>query len=257
MLEKRMEVALFLRLPRGIRLTDEGKILFRHIEPAFNMIKAGEKRIEETKALDSGEVFISASDTICMYFLPPYLERFKELHPGISLRIANKTTHETISLLKKGESGLGVINLDGELPVNMTIWKKSELNNCFIAKKGSLAINGAEYSPADIAKMPLMMLEKGTSTREAMDQYFAMDGIEAAPSIELGSIELLIRFSALGIGISCVAREYLEKSGYRDMVDILPVARRINKRHIGVVTLNGIPISRATEAFLDVLSEEK
>jgi DNA-binding transcriptional LysR family regulator len=101
------------------------------------------------------------------------------------------------------------------------------------------------------------MLEKGTSTRAHIDGYFSKAGLSIEPSIELGSVELLIRFASMGMGMSCVAREFLENSAYRNMVDIVPAQVPVQKRSIGVVTLKGNPISRAAEAFLEIFMEEE
>jgi DNA-binding transcriptional LysR family regulator len=46
-LEEKMGAQLFLRKPRNVKLTDEGELLFKHIEQAYNFIKAGESKIFE------------------------------------------------------------------------------------------------------------------------------------------------------------------------------------------------------------------
>ena len=78
-------------------------MLFEHIEPAINLIRAGEKEIEDMVSMKSGGVTVSASDTFCMYLFPAYLEKFSRLYPGIGLNIANKTSSETKQLLERGD----------------------------------------------------------------------------------------------------------------------------------------------------------
>ena len=75
-LEKKLDQVLFIRSTKKVQLTPEGEILLRHIEPAINLIKRGESQIMET-ASTGGQIRIGASDTICRYFLVPYLERFQ------------------------------------------------------------------------------------------------------------------------------------------------------------------------------------
>ena len=71
-LEKKLDQVLFIRSTKKVQLTPEGEILLRHIEPAINLIKRGESQIMET-ASTGGQIRIGASDTICRYFLVPYL----------------------------------------------------------------------------------------------------------------------------------------------------------------------------------------
>ncbi len=254
-LENAMGTKLFRRIPRGIELTREGRILLEHVEPAVNLLKSGERRISERISTKNKNVTISASDTHCMYYLPDHLERFKSQNPDVGIIVANKTTLETMNLLKKGEADIGVVNLPDKQIKNVRIWAKSELNHSFIAKKGLTQAVKSRKSPAQIAKMPLIMLEKGTGHRSHLDKYFMDKGLEVEPKMELGSIELLIKFAAMGMGVSCVESEFLRKSPYSHEVEAIPVKKDIGKRYIGVITLKGVPLSGPAEAFVSLITE--
>ena len=67
-LEKKLEQPLFIRNTKRVKMTPEGEILFKHIEPAINLIIRGENQIMDVKALGGGQLRIGASDTICRYF---------------------------------------------------------------------------------------------------------------------------------------------------------------------------------------------
>ncbi len=191
-----------------------------------------------------------------MYYLPPYLKKFSKRYPNIRLNIANKTSAETIEVLKSGGADLGIINLGNSPDDKLKIWKKNELESYFIMKRGIRKYDDST-SPEQLANLPIMTLEKGTTTREHLDQYFDEAGIKFKPFMELGSIELLLRFTSMGMGISCIARDFLEKSPYDKKIDIIRPDVPIRKRSIGVVTLNSSVVSGAAKAFIDVMTEEK
>lgn len=44
-LEKKLDQTLFIRSTKKVRLTTEGEILLRHIEPAISLIKRGESQL--------------------------------------------------------------------------------------------------------------------------------------------------------------------------------------------------------------------
>ena len=69
-LEKKLDQTLFIRSTKKVRLTTEGEILLRHIEPAISLIKRGESQLLDV-GVRGGQLHIGASDTICRYFLVP------------------------------------------------------------------------------------------------------------------------------------------------------------------------------------------
>ncbi|MFO7636989.1 MAG: LysR family transcriptional regulator [Clostridia bacterium] len=256
-LEGKLEQRLIIRHSKGISLTEAGEILFTHIEPAFHIIRSGEVQLDALKDLRKGSITISASDTICMYYLPEILGIFKGKYPEINIRIANKTTSETIEALRRGKADIGIINIPEKMDGRIRIWKKTELSECFAAGEAYHALAGKKLSPEEVADLPLMLLEKGTSTRMFIDKFFNELGIRIQPEIELGSVDLLLKFAAIGMGVSCVTREYLQKSEFREKLFILESEMEFPKRYLGVITIRNVPLTKAARAFLDIILEEE
>ena len=82
-LEKKLNQPLFIRSTKKVQLTPEGEILLKHIEPAMNLIQKGENQLLEAHTLNGGQLRIGASDTICRYYLVPYLKQFHKEYPNI------------------------------------------------------------------------------------------------------------------------------------------------------------------------------
>ena len=61
-LEGELGCPLFSRTSRGMKLTPEGEKLYSHIRIAFEHIETGEAEIAESKNLQSGSVFVAASE---------------------------------------------------------------------------------------------------------------------------------------------------------------------------------------------------
>ena len=70
-LEKKIGQPLFIRSTKKVQLTPAGELLLQHIEPAMNLIRRGEEQIQNVNDTRLGQLHISASDTICRYFLVP------------------------------------------------------------------------------------------------------------------------------------------------------------------------------------------
>ena len=91
-LEKKLNSKLFQRSTKKVLLTPEGEILFKHVEPAMNLIMNGERQVLEADSLNGGQLRIGASDTICRYYLVPFLNEFHQKHSNIQIKIMNQTS---------------------------------------------------------------------------------------------------------------------------------------------------------------------
>ena len=84
-LEAQLNVSLFQRTAKGIRLTKEGEILFPYAESCCESIRQGEQKLKELMNLDLGEIRIGASDMTLKYYLLPFLEQFHRRYPKIKV----------------------------------------------------------------------------------------------------------------------------------------------------------------------------
>ena len=109
-------------------------MLFRYIEQAFSFIEIGEKAIADMHNLQSGEINIGASDTLCKYYFLPHLEYFHATYPDIRIRISNRTTPETLSLLKEGKIDFGIVHLPAT-DKQIDFRASSPIHDCLVAGK--------------------------------------------------------------------------------------------------------------------------
>ena len=100
-LESELGCPLFSRTNRGMRLTPEGQKLYEHIKVAIEHIEAGEEEITESKNLQTGTVFVAASEVALRCLLLPVLKKFRMLYPGVRIRISNHSTPQAIAALKE------------------------------------------------------------------------------------------------------------------------------------------------------------
>lgn len=253
---KQLEAALggqlFFRTAKGVTLTVEGEVLFRYVEQAFSSMKIGEKAIADMHSLHSGEINIGASDTLCKYYLLPYLEAFHEGHPGVRIRVTNRTTPETLALLKEGKIDFGIVSLPAS-DKQIDFRESSSIQDCLVGGKAYTHLAQSPLSLTDLQDYPLLLLENGASTRRFIDDYAASNGVALTPEFELGSIDLLVQFAKRGFGLAFVIGEYVaEELAAGDLIKI-PLATPIPVRKIGLATLRGVPLSAASKSFMALL----
>ena len=97
-LEKRLNQQLFIRSTKKVALTKEGELLLKHVEPAINLITRGENQLcADPKS--GVQLRIGASDTICRYYLVPYLNNFHLKYPHIHIKVSNGTSLQCAKML--------------------------------------------------------------------------------------------------------------------------------------------------------------
>ena len=204
-------------------------------------------------SLVSGEIKIGASDTICKYYLMPYFKIFNEKYPGIKIKVTNRTSSKCIELLKNGSVDFSVVNipLNKEFP-QLEFRDTRAVQDVFIAGNSYIHLKGKELHLKDLEKLPLLVLEKNTITREFFDRMLEGYGVEINPDIELGSIDVLVDMARIGLGIAFVP-DFCAKSAVESDVFVLDIKEEVPQRHMGVVTHKNIPLSVAASKFLEML----
>lgn len=254
LLEEKMQCRLFIRNTKQVKLTQEGDILFKHVEQAFNFIKAGERGINELHSLEQGEVRIGASDTICKYHLLPCFKKFNQLYPEIRIHVTNRTSPKCIELLEKGGVDVAVVNIPDEgMAKHIQVKKIKSIRDVFIAGKSYAHLQNRPMELKDLEQYPLLMLEKNTTTRGFIDAFLEKKGVHISPEIELGSVDLLVELAKIGLGISLVVMDYIEKELANKEVFILKVKEKIPKRDLGIVINSSVPVPVAAQKFIELL----
>ncbi|OCL28512.1 LysR family transcriptional regulator [Orenia metallireducens] len=253
-LEEELNTSLFIRSTKRVKLSKEGEILLKHIEPALNLIKSGERNIQEINSFEKGQIHIGANDTISKDFLLPYLKKFHQLYPQIHIQITNRTSSTCVELLKQGAIDLIITNLP-----NNKITDFMEVNEIFIFKDIFISgydfkeLQGREIELKTLADYPILMLERKTTTRKFFDELMEKFKVEITPEVELGSIDLLIEMAKIGLGISFVPNYCIN----RDNSEIfkIDIKEKLPERKLAVVTNKNIPFSIASKKFIELLIE--
>lgn len=251
-LEYELGCTLFTRTPRGVKLTQEGQVLYRSVGKVFTDLSAAERKINALKNLLTGEVRIGASDTLCKHYLIPYLKLFHTLHPDIRIQVICQTTPGIISLLKSGTIDFGMINMPYE-DEQLVFRNILEIQDCFVAGEKYHYLSNKMQPLGEIAKQPLLLLEKASNSRSFIDRYFEDNSIRPEPAFELGNMDLLIHFAKYDFGIACVIRDFLGDELEKGILREIKPVEKIPPRSIGIAWLRDIPLSRASEELINLL----
>lgn len=253
-LEKKLGQSLFIRSTKKVQLTPAGSLLLKHIEPAMNLISRGESQLLDSGTLGLGQLHIGASDTICRYFLVPYLKEFHKKFPNVPIKVTNATSIQCVELLDQRKVDLIVTNFPNTHLNHEHIQKTvANFHDVFIANPAYFDLKDKAISFEALKKYPIMMLNRQSTTSEFLHNLFIQHQLELVPEIELNSNDLLIDLARIGLGIAFVPDYCLEPDS-KDLY-ILNTKEKLPVRQMVASVNTAFPVSASTEEFLKLLPE--
>ena len=251
-LEKKLNQKLFIRSTKRVQLTPEGEILFKHIQPAMNLIKQGETQLLEANTLNGGQLRIGASDTICRYYLVPYLNRFHKQYPHIHIKVTNQTSIQCAALLEHGQVDLIVVNYPNSALSENHIFKTiNEFHDVFVANRQYFPLEHEALSLQDLQRNPIMMLDRKSTTSEFLHSIFQRSHLDLAPEIELSSNDLLIDLARIGLGIAFVP-DFCIPPDDKDLF-VLKLEEALPSRQMVAAFNEKLPVSQTAAQFMEML----
>lgn len=252
-LEKKLDHTLFIRSTKRVKLTPEGEILFKHIEPAVNLIIRGENQIMDANDLNGGQLRIGATDTICRYHLVPYLKEFHEHFPNVHIKVTNATSSRCVDLLENEVVDLVVTNYPNpRMNSIQNVRKIHEFHDVFIANQNYAHLKNKRLELEELLGYPILMLDKVSMTSEFLHSLFQQHQLDLVPEIELSSNDLLIDLARIGLGIAFIPDFCLPEND-PDLF-IIRTREMLPTRQLVAGYNDKVPLSEAAQYFIDILS---
>ncbi|MEE0418930.1 MAG: LysR family transcriptional regulator [Lachnospiraceae bacterium] len=252
-LEEALGVTLFLRSSRGVQLTEEGQLLYTHAESAFRALDAAEEQLRQMTDLGMGHLRMGVSTTLCKYILLPYLKSFIAAYPHIRITIDCQSTNHTLQMLQEGKIDIGLIGKP-ESTGSILFYSLGEIEDIFVATQSYLD-NLSLRSPGTgndlFHSATLMLLDKENMTRQYIDDYLKEQRIESGNLLEITTMDLLIEFAKIGLGVACVIKEFVSRELADNTLVEIPLDFPIHKREIGFAFLDSRQQNHTLKTFID------
>ena len=110
-LEDALGVALFDRLPRGMRATVYGESMVRHARMALSSLSQAHDEIEALKAGSHGQVSVGAITSPGLVLLPPAVALLKRELPSLQVSLQIETSDVLMERLSQGKLDMLVARL--------------------------------------------------------------------------------------------------------------------------------------------------
>lgn len=233
-LEDSLGLSLFTRSSRGVQLTSEGEILFEHTREAFDALDRGEQELKRIQEFDIGHLRIGVSNTLCKYILLPYLKTFIDQYPHMKVTIESQATAQTLARLEQQKIDLGLV-AEPSVRRDLAFIPVMDIQDTFVTTPNYLENlylrEGQDTSLFETGN--IMLLDTSNMTRHHVDEYMAENNIFPHQILEVTTMDLLIEFAKIGLGIACVIKELVQKELDSGMLVEIPLDIPIHRRTIG------------------------
>lgn len=251
-LEDSLGVRLFSRSQKGVSLTKDGETLYEYVSAALSMIASGEARLNEAKELVHGELVIGASNMLTDGYLLPFLNEYHKTYPGVKVKILNGTSKRVKNFLDTGVVDIAFVT-SNEKPEGVNSVLCLETHTVFVAAEDYPIDFSKNYSINEVAKMPLILLEREAGSRRFLEDCFLKEGLRLEPEIELASYELLISLSKIGLGIAVVTEELSKKPIEKGEVKKLNLSFELPTREVRMISSVNAEPSMAARKFMELI----
>lgn len=185
-LAKSLGTDLFVRNGKGVHLTPAGEILFDYVKRGYEEIETGERKVLEMINMETGEIRIGASDMTLQFYLLPYLQRFHERYPGIRLNVTNGPTPETMHYLSEGRIDFGLVTTPLSRRKGFHSIAVRQIQDVFVAGTRFRKLKGEVLPWSRLRELPVVCLEKNSSTRRYVDDFLMARGAAIHPGDRTG-----------------------------------------------------------------------
>lgn len=251
-LEAALGCPLFSRTNRGVKLTPEGERLFRHVKIAVEQLEAGEAELRQSRSLQTGTVFIAASEGALRCLLLPVLEAFRARYPGVRLRISNHSTPQAIAALHETTADFAVVTTPVQQIASLIQTNVRRIQEVAVCSPRFRDMLNRTVPLADLRLHPLITLGADTQSYAFYAAFFAAHDLPFRPDIEAFTADQILPMVESGLGIGIIPRDFIRPS---DAVCVIDLAESIPPRSVCLVKRKDQPLSVAAKELEKMIVE--
>jgi LysR family transcriptional regulator, nitrogen assimilation regulatory protein len=233
-LEDELNVALFTRANRGVRLTEAGQKL---LDGATRILRDIERTGDEIRAQDahpSGKIVLGITPTLCPVLVPELFGRMRRDYPMIELKVMHAGMVRLEEFVIDGRVDIALLSeLSRSRLIQSTRVAEEEM--VLVTRPGVRA--GGIVGGDELQRTPLIL---GDGLRAAMDALLAGHGVELSVETELNDHETIRLMVQQGAGAAVLPLSSVSRECARGLLE----AHRITEKGVFRTLALGVRASR-------------
>ncbi|MGH7308975.1 MAG: selenium metabolism-associated LysR family transcriptional regulator [Candidatus Rokuibacteriota bacterium] len=257
-LEEGLGVQLLDRLGRGATPTPAGQLLLGYAQRILVLMREARQAVDRFQGRLLGELVVGGSTIPGEYILPPLIGQFKAKYPDISISLRVGSSQQITEWVEAGRVEIGVV---GARPSSRVLVARELMADQIVivvppehawARRRSVRL-------ADIRTEPLVLRERGSGTRQALERALAEAGSDLSGfrvAGEMGSTQAVKQAVRAGIGVTLVSSLAVEDECRAGLLVRVRVEDLDLRRSFHVVTHRDRSRSPLAQAFLEFVESQ-
>ncbi|WP_189988215.1 pca operon transcription factor PcaQ [Thalassobaculum fulvum] len=259
-LEEILEVPLFERTRRGVKLTEQGMVFRRHADAVLNALRRGMESVDALRAAGGGFVTVGVLPTVAARLMPDSVRRFIEVQPAQTVRVISGTNPVLIERLRQGELDMVVGRLSNpELMAGLNFEYLYSERLSFVVRPGHPLLarqraGGPDFAMAALRDHVVILPTPEMIIRPAVERLLAQHGLETLPrSVESVSNAFGRTFTRSTDAIWIISHGVVATDVEEGALAELAVDTGESRGPVGLTTrIDTVPTSAAT-MFMDTV----
>lgn len=248
-LEDELNIPLFNRIGKRIKLTEAGELFAEYATQSVNRANDGLLLLKDLNNLEIGKIAIGVTYAL-RNLLTQALIQFSNQFPKISVQIVFGTSKELMDKLNQFE--LDFILTFNETTTEQHLKYQQLLSSpmVLVASKKSPLSDKKSITLREIAELPLALPVKGYSTIQFMNEAFKKSGLKPKILIEINDIPTLLELVKVGNWYT-----FLSQAGVNDKdVHAIPIEGENMIRTAMIISLKEAYEKKAVKKFYELLT---
>lgn len=214
-LEEEMGAALFVREPRGMRLTPAGEVLLDYAERILALADEARNAVAETVG-EGGVLRLASMESTAAVRLPPVLAAFAAAHPKVRLTLSTGTSEGMLQAVLERRADLAFVG--GPVRHDRLV------GEAVFVEELVLAVPAGITSEEQANTRAMLVFRSGCAYRARTEAWLRRRGEPPRQVMEFGTLDGLLGCIAAGMGVSLLPRVVVERPHLAGQVNALAVA---------------------------------
>jgi LysR family transcriptional regulator, cyn operon transcriptional activator len=213
-LEAELGVPLFVRVGRGLRLTEAGRLFLPHAERTVDAAREASESVQEVREITGGTIAFGTFGSAHHYLLVGLIQDFRRQYPNVRVRAVGQNSAEVADAVREGELEAGLIALpvdDRGLDV-----RPAMVEEVLYVSADSERVR----SPMTIERLahaPLILYDArwghDDPMRRQLRERAQAAGVAVEPQIEVEYVTAALELAARGLGDTVSSRQMIRSRG--------------------------------------------
>ncbi|WP_191273345.1 LysR family transcriptional regulator [Neobacillus kokaensis] len=253
-LEEELDVELFDRSTRHLRLTDAGRIVYQQSQKAFAALSELNILLDELRDIAAGEIKFGIPPLIGTLFFPMIAQQFNERYPKVTLELVELGAKVIGRLIDEAKIDVGIVVLPADEAMFHTFPFFQDEFVLFIHEHHELA-QKTTVTLKDLQHESFILFSEDFALHDYIIDACKSEGFTPQVSYQSSQWDLILELVSAKLGIALLPKLIYQKQTNKN-VKIVPLQNPTLYWNLGIITKKDAYHSFALRELLKMLNNQ-